>query len=305
MAMPSRLEFRGIPADWAAHAVQWPNDLTPETPLSAECEGPAPYPLTIDVHQGIEFGIILAGSMNRLFTDTSHVVRPGDVWIAASWEPHGWSVEDPTTRSVVLIFLPEFLGDEMIDDVPWLSLISVAPSKRPRVTDDHTRATVLGIGWEMRNEVIARGRGWQAAVRLGLLRTLLALRRAADLPAESGDSQLVSGSSISRIMPAVDLLRSTPSRRIGLPHAAAACGLSVSQFSRLFRAAMGVSFGRFCLRSRVATASHLLLATSLPTEVIAERCGFADASHLSHAFIREYGIPPSSYRHSQGRVPPR
>ena len=97
-------------------------------------------------------------------------------------------------------------------------------------------------------------------------------------------------------MPAVRLIQSHPTRRLSLKEAAATCGLSVSQFGYLFRHLMGLSFGKFCMRARLAYVAQLLLTTDLSVEAIADVAAFADASHLHHAFAGVYGDTPARYR---------
>jgi len=83
---------------------------------------------------------------------------------------------------------------------------------------------------------------------------------------------------------------------VTVAEAAAACKLSATQFRVLFRRAMGVSFGQFELRKRLAQASHLLVNTDLPIDALSEQCGFTDRSHLHRMFTRLYGAPPGTYR---------
>ena len=59
---------------------------------------------------------------------------------------------------------------------------------------------------------------------------------------------------------------------------------------------MGLSFGKFCMRARLAYVAQLLLTTDLSVEAIAEAAEFADASHLHHAFVGVYAATPARYR---------
>ncbi len=59
---------------------------------------------------------------------------------------------------------------------------------------------------------------------------------------------------------------------------------------------MGVTFGRFALRARLAFAAHRLLSTDLSVEAIAAEANFTDASHLHRHFVKHYGQTPRAYR---------
>ena len=114
--------------------------------------------------------------------------------------------------------------------------------------------------------------------------------------AQPGRAGAVRTGNLGKIMPAVRLVHSGPTRRLSLKEAAAACGLSVSQFGYLFRRLMGLSFGKFCMRARLGYVAQLLLTTDLPVEAIADATQFSDGSHLHHSFVHVYGSTPARYR---------
>ncbi len=270
---PARLAL-----DWVLSGSPSEFHLTPAQPLRAgvmQNEGPGP--LGADVHAGLEIGLTLTGHAERHYLDWVVPGVPGDVWLCAMWEPHGWRFVAPRTDWVVAVFLPEFLGDEMLGDLSWLALFTTPPSQRPWVSTPELRRTVLAIGEELRDEIIRRQPGWKTPVRLGLLRLLFHLSRGWEPPAAPGLIPPPSASGLSRIAPALTLLREHHPPEPSLTEAATACGLKRSQFSAIFRQTMGLSFGGFRLRVRLALAARLLRATALTTEDVAARVGFADA----------------------------
>ena len=282
--------------DWVIRADRFEHPLTPGGPPHVEAtRRTGPTPLQLNVHDGLEVGITLSGEAERHFQDYVIPGLPGDVWLCAMWEPHGRRVTSSVTENVVVIFLPDFLGEEMLGDIPWLSLFAVPAGQRPRVTGGKMRESVLAIGKDLRQEVLTKRRGWETAVRLGLLRLLFALSRDWQPPAP-GAMKRATASDLSRIMPVLSAFHAHPERRVTLPEAAAACGLSRSRFALVFHETMGLSFGRFCLRARLAFVAHQLLNTDLAVEDIAEQVGFVDASHLHHAFAKHYGCTPRRYR---------
>ncbi len=280
--------------------------LTPAKPLHAGVvQHPFPASLGTDMHQAFEVGILLSGEEERHFEQSVLVIKPGEIWLCGAWEPHGWRSLAPGTQELVLQFLPDFLGEETVGDVSWLSLFSATPDQRPRVTNRETRDRVLAMADEVRDEMRECHRGWLSSIRLHILRLLLVVSRDWEPPALPGRSHTVRTGNLGKIMPAVRLVHAHPTRRLSLAEAAAACGLSVSQFGHIFRRLMGLSFGKFCMRARLAYVAELLLGTDLCVGDIAQRSGFSDASHLHHAFAEVYGATPSHYRKNGQRLTDR
>jgi AraC family transcriptional regulator len=85
---------------------------------------------------------------------------------------------------------------------------------------------------------------------------------------------------------------------VPLAEMASVAGLSVSQFSRQFKATAGVAPHRFLLRMRVRQAALLLRTGSLPIAEIAVRCGFSHQEHLTRVMRAQLGTTPGALRSS-------
>ena len=287
----------GLGVGGSSPALRLDYGLTPGRPLYAGSNTfEEEMPLIVHVHEGIEFGILLSGQQERRFGDLAVAISPGDTWLAATWEPHGWRISPRGSTDVVLMFLPDYLGEERLGHLSWLSLFAAPPAQRPLVTDERMREEVLALGWQIRREINEQRLGWESAVRLDLLRALLTLCREWKPPVKPEAHTRVRASNLPRIMPALVLVQSERGRRVSLPEAARACNLGRAQFCLIFQQTMGMSFGRFCLRSRLGYVAELLLASDLPTGAVAEAAGFADGSHVHRAFVRHYGCTPGQYR---------
>ena len=81
-----------------------------------------------------------------------------------------------------------------------------------------------------------------------------------------------------------------------LAELAGAVEASPFHLSRLVKAATGVSIHRMIVRQRLRDALEQLLETRESIAFIALATGFASHSHLTDAFSREYGMPPSAVR---------
>jgi AraC family transcriptional regulator len=84
--------------------------------------------------------------------------------------------------------------------------------------------------------------------------------------------------------------------RLALTDLARDVGCSPFHLSRLFTAVVGLPIHRTVLRFRLRDALERLLATRDGIAAVAYATGFASHSHLTDAFRREYGCPPSAVR---------
>ena len=74
------------------------------------------------------------------------------------------------------------------------------------------------------------------------------------------------------------------------------CGLSRSHFARAFKKTTGLPAHRWLLDRRIERARELLLNSRLPIADVADRCGFANQSHLTRVFTNALGVSPGEWR---------
>jgi len=262
-----------------------------------------PGDLQTHMHRGLELGIVLENAEEFVIGGHRFVARAGDVWLCGMWEPHSWRLPKGETSQLVFTFLPESVDQTISPDHSWMDMFAAPPELRPRVTTREMRERVLDTAQSLLREVMQERPAWHVIVRLELLRLLVELNRSWQAPGQSDRSAGARIEVLERIMPAVRLVQPHLKQRVRVEDAARLCSLSVSRFHFMFQQAMGTSFGRFHLRSRIGFAAHRLLTTSLPVDVIAKEEGFADASHLHRNFLRQCGCTPAHYR-KQGKLAP-
>lgn len=73
-------------------------------------------------------------------------------------------------------------------------------------------------------------------------------------------------------------------------------GMTPRHFTRLFKAALGVTPKRFLTEIRMRAARELLETTDLPITHIALEVGFQQPSHFIRTFHQAVGMSPSAYR---------
>jgi transcriptional regulator GlxA family with amidase domain len=72
--------------------------------------------------------------------------------------------------------------------------------------------------------------------------------------------------------------------------------MSIRTFTRQFRTETGQSPGQWLTRQRVDLARHLLEATDLPIDRVAERAGFGTATSMRQHLRASIGVSPQAYR---------
>lgn len=127
------------------------------------------------------------------------------------------------------------------------------------------------------------------AVEESLLRSLVhALHRHGTRPSR------FAGSSPS-VAKARERLDAAPEMPATLAELAALSGVSRFQLLRGFAREVGATPHPYLVRRRVRLARRLLAAGKSPAEA-ALQAGFADQSHMTRAFVRQFGITPGRHR---------
>jgi AraC-like DNA-binding protein len=80
---------------------------------------------------------------------------------------------------------------------------------------------------------------------------------------------------------------------------AAVAGFSPKYFSHIFKARQRVTFEAHLTRVRIERAKKLLLGTDLLLARVAELSGFRSAAYFCHAFKKQLGRTPASFRRSK------
>jgi len=250
----------------------------------------------VNIHEGLEVGVTIRGCMDFGIEGHSFSATPGEVWLMGMWEPHRWRVTQPNTLVLSILFIPEFIGNDIIHGTQWQPMFMCPPATRPLSSKANLMDQTLALGNEMKSEIEQRKPGWQIAIRIDLAKLLLLLQRNWAPQSQGRAMRIQENGTFDRIMPALTVVRSQPCERLSLHDAAAKCGLSPAQFSRVFAQTMGLSYGVFRTRAHLAYAAQLLLETDLSIESIAQRAGFTDASHLHRYFVKYYERTPGKFR---------
>ena len=148
-------------------------------------------------------------------------------------------------------------------------------------------------------------RGWGWFEQCDVVRAAIALSGAASRDVENRAANLLAAlnecESPRRVWPqwiprVVHQLKENFDQPVRLGPLATAVGLHPVYLSRAFRHHTGVTMNEYVRRIRLARARHLLGSSSHSITSIACETGFADISHLTHAFSEAFGVTPTAFR---------
>ena len=95
----------------------------------------------------------------------------------------------------------------------------------------------------------------------------------------------------------VAMINAEPHRALRVSEVAEALHVSVRTVENAMNRAVGQSFAKYQMNRKLEMAARQIeLEPDVRLAEIAATLGFCDEFHLSKAFKRKYGVPPSQYR---------
>jgi AraC family transcriptional regulator len=145
-------------------------------------------------------------------------------------------------------------------------------------------------------------RQWEPSARTyveqvgGLLSGQLARRHGTRRPAAGPAERRAAGLGERQLARVRELLEARLGEPVPLADMAGAAGLSVSHFSRQFKARVGQAPHQYLLRLRLDAACRLLRTGTMPIAAVADRCGFSHQEHLTRVMRRHLQTTPAAVR---------
>jgi AraC-like DNA-binding protein len=252
-------------------------------------------------HEFYELVAVTAGTARHLVNGVEGELRAGDVVVINSENTHEF--RDVSGLSFYnVVFPPETLtasGPE-IRRIPGFHALFVtgpSPAGAPFACKLHLtgadRVRAFEAFERMWQDFQGKADGYEALVRAEFVALAVFLSRRYGETGPAADS---AGGGLMRLANAVSHMEKNFADRVSLEELAAICGLSVRQFTRLFRTYYGTSPMDYVIGLRIERAMSLLRDEEKPVTEIALETGFYDSSTFCRYFRKYAGQPPDRYR---------
>jgi AraC family transcriptional regulator, transcriptional activator of pobA len=223
-------------------------------------------------------------------------LRPGDVLLVPPGEPHRMLDMRGATFWGVGFCVPCFVANgsaSLLEPFERVRDGASAVVHIPEARHGYLEGLVRELAATGKEPRIARNT--LDAVQRSLLTLILAeVDRASSLDAPRAPRQSV-------VVEALRFIERRCLERVTLKDVAAAVGRSPTYVTTALSKSTGRSAGEWIVSGRMAEARRLLLHSEEMVDVIAERVGYADATHFIRMFRRQHGATPAAWRLAQGR----
>jgi AraC-like DNA-binding protein len=229
-------------------------------------------------HDEYGIGVVLSGAQRSWSGVGAVESLPGDVITVNPGELHdGYSVRGHIRRWRIIYFDPKALQRLLADEGPetefiYPSLRDAELGGQVNVLFDRLRNGADRLGVE---EILARVVPRLASRRAGVIRA----------PAKH----------TAPVIKARARIEDDPSSLITLSELAQLAGMSRYQLLRAFAREFGTTPYAYVIQCRVRLCRRLLADGAMLADA-AQLAGFADQSHMTRAFVRQYGVSPGLYK---------
>jgi len=260
-----------------------------------------------DMHGDIHLLIMLKGTFSTGIGNNNFTFRDGDLVLIAPWEIHGnYSMTEGTELLSLTVFCSSLRTGISSAAAKLDALLQLPPAERMKrlqqpecISLAHAHAGVLTAS-KKTAAVTEDQRIGINAFAFETLESSLEFIRIQQLFVgilqNIGDIFADSKSNLARrLAPALRLLESNRCMPLSIDQAAKECNLSNGYFNVIFSRIYGVSFYAYELKYRLRCAEVDLRSGKYSIKELAQKYGFADASHFSRTFKKYYSVTPNSY----------
>ena len=297
--MPNRSEYEypSLPVIYEYVTAQYPEYTADKSqPVQLQV-----YDVTfLHFHNLIEIGLCVSGEGICYVDGEEYPFRAGDVQIVFPFQSHlskntgekpsrwYWLNVDGTELLTKAGFTDVALIDRAINQEMGLSGI-LNREEYPRICQ--LAETMVYEVFDPRPERVHRLEYYASSFLMLLMELCEASGQIRKIPPKSSQRLKEIAPALLRIK--TDVNEGVLPEVAGLPEL---CGMSVANFRRKFKTAVGISPKEYITACCIHRACRLLLGTDEKIIEISSQCGFHNVSGLNRCFLKYTGVTPSEYR---------
>lgn len=258
---------------------------------------------TAHLHQEMELGMILEGSVT-LHEGQRHVrLSPGDIYMVSSLSAHSFLSEGPGALVLSVQLAPRYFA-AFLPELQKLRYTG-SPRLREHFGEDSAQYALFScLLIEAAYAYLQQQAGFEYRCFSLMARLFRLIKenlgehlsfREEDQPGEEKTRRLLS---------ITDYIEENYTHKILLEEIAKREGLSMTYLSHLFKDSLGVTFQDYVKEKRFEYACGLIAGTQRKILDISVSSGFSDVRYLTRMFHERFGCTPREYRKS-ARLPSR
>lgn len=249
-------------------------------------------------HPELELTHIVKGRGTRFIGDHIEYFEDGDLLLVGSNLPHVWKNQNEESElavAQVVQFLPNFLGDEIMQKVEFKSIQNLlAKSANGIKIGGMTKLLVL----ESLDLLFESKIPLDRLIILVKILDLLGNSQELTPMSKSLFTVKVDKQNVDRLNQVIDFTITNFASKITLEDVASLSHMSVSNFCKYFKTRMKKTYVQYLTEVRIGMSCKLLIENKLSVHQIAFESGFINISNFNRAFKLTKETTPLAYRNS-------
>ncbi len=238
-------------------------------------------------HYEIEVIYCLEGFLDLVIENEDIRVNPGEAIAIGSLSSHAYKKSVDGTKAILVEMGPVFLQENF-------HLASNRPFKAKHYSNSEENSVILSClnnfqylfnDEDTLSHLLIAGKIYELFVLL-----------VRDMNKDDQNETAEKTNDLSKIDKALSLVHERYNDQLTVDDAAFACGYGKSNFCRVFKSVMGVSFHQYLNNYRIENAKYLLAETTMSLEHIAIMVGFQDAKVFCRVFKSATDKTPGRFR---------
>ncbi len=244
------------------------------------------YPL--HRHHEIEIIYALKNSFKITVEGEPYTVRQGEIIIIPYFSAHEITDSDENSGQLLIEGGPSLLGNAF-DELSALSIDNPVI----RLSDSSFGKKLLSVIEEIISEKLSPSTGSELTVKGNIIRLFGYIIE--EFPVSDNKNTSKDIVQLKNIETVLDLIYSNYSANLTVDKAAEISGYGKSNFCKIFKNTVGISFHRYLNGYRIKMAKYYLKNTMLSINEIAELTGFNDAKTFRRVFKEFENITPREF----------